>query len=608
MRDLVGIGALNVDYIATRERLQRIEPSLQAELAERFEYGSEKPVDEGEINETLNQMGLAAFDVCLGGSSFNTIQALAALDPGISLGFVGVAGITGSGAPKFGEWFRHHRVDDSFVLNDPSSRAGTCISYINDGERSLLTWPGANVRMAEHLGKNFDIIIRSLSEYKVIHISSFFDDNTPAVLLRVIESVKRLNPTIKISYDPGHHWVETMTPEIRGLLVHTDYLFLNDGEFRRLGHHRPGTTDRSIASKIFDASHSGTILIVLKRYDGVTIFSKLADQVIEHRQANIVLRPEKIEDATGAGDVFAAGFLAATLIPGLELSHGVKLGLELVRTKLTSAGTSSFRSFHKILNDFLERLIEESAARASANQEVAEKSCMVLSSKASSFGLVVAKHIKDNYNEYIYNCSILKYDCDPEDFIQLMDTYTFVIFDLTDDKEPSKFSALLTPDAIHKIGLLQGKLGLGKVLILTKDSTASKMPDIDLGPTVIKKGESPQDVLERIDVVLRRESILPSLPAVRPATLSDDVAFSDDFRSVNWNGRTFTFTDKQSKIVKTLWDNWKKKTPDVAQRTLLNSAESEALRVIDIFRRNEAWGVVITKGRRKGTLRLNLKS
>lgn len=607
MRDLVGIGALNVDYIATRAKLQMIEPSLQAELAERFEHGTEKPVDEGEINETLGQMGLAAFDICLGGSAFNTVQAIASLDPGLNLGFVGVAGNTRQGGPKFDEWFRHNRVDNRFVLNDPSAQAGTCISFINDGERSLLTWPGANVKMADHLQRNFDEIVNFLSEFKIIHISSFFDQQTPGVLLRVVEAVKNLNPAIKVSYDPGHHWVETMTPEIRGLLVHTDYLFLNDGEFKLLGHHRPGSSDRLLASKIFDTSHKGTILIVLKRYDSITIFSKLADHVIEHRQANIVLPPEKIEDATGAGDVFAAGFLTATLIPGLELSHGVKLGLELVRTKLTSAGTSSFRAFSQILKGSLDRLVEESRINGAAGQDASQRSCVVLASGTSSFGPIIVNHLKDKHDNTIKICNLVKINCDDDEFIKVIELCDFAIFDMTADKAPLKSPEVLTHDVVHKIGLLQGKVGLTRVLVLVEKSAASEIAEIGLRPFIIKKGESQEETLAAIEAALRREGILSQPPSVLSATPSESVVFSEDFRSVHWNGKSYTFTHKQSKIIRVLWDHWKKKTPDVAQQTLLDNAESESLRVFDVFRRNEAWGTFIIKGERRGTLRLNLK-
>src|SRR5687767_7937122 len=92
MLDIIGIGALNVDFIATRQRLLGVEADLIPELSNRFEHGIETKTSDAEVDETLRQMGVGTFEVFLGGSSFNTIHALAHTNPGLRIGYVGVAG------------------------------------------------------------------------------------------------------------------------------------------------------------------------------------------------------------------------------------------------------------------------------------------------------------------------------------------------------------------------------------------------------------------------------------------------------------------------------------------------------------------------------------
>jgi sugar/nucleoside kinase (ribokinase family) len=78
--------------------------------------------------------------------------------------------------------------------------------------------------------------------------------------------------------------------------------------------------------------------------------------VIFQSYSNVVLTPDEIVDATGAGDVFAGGFLNSLLIPGLEIGEGIELGLRLVRRKLVQAGSTGFPSFPALFNRYLDKL------------------------------------------------------------------------------------------------------------------------------------------------------------------------------------------------------------------------------------------------------------
>ena len=87
---------------------------------------------------------------------------------------------------------------------------------------------------------------------------------------------------------------------------------------------------------------------------------------------------------------------------------------------------------------------------------------------------------------------------------------------------------------------------------------------------------------------------------------SDDVAHSDDFRSMRWFGITYSFTPNQAAVMKVLYEHWVKGVPEIGQETLLLAIDPEAPpdRLSMVFRNHPAWMKVIISGRSKGSYRL----
>jgi hypothetical protein len=52
-----------------------------------------------------------------------------------------------------------------------------------------------------------------------------------------------------------------------------------------------------------------------------------------------------------------------------------------------------------------------------------------------------------------------------------------------------------------------------------------------------------------------------------------------------------------------LWKDWQESGPGVAQRTLLEAADSDSIRLDDLFRRSSAWRTLIVR-RRPGVFAL----
>ncbi len=360
--DVVAIGALNLDYIATANSLRKIKPDLVAEHEQFFEVGKERLANMADVQKVISHVGRHLLTTSLGGSSFNTMHALARALPDRRYAFIGVAGATEM-KTGFIELLNSLNVDTTCVKSS-SNASGVCISYISHGERSLLTSPGANVEMASFLTEHKSAIISALGRAKLVHVTSLFDDKSPEVLSAILREAKDQNPWLQLSFDPGHEWVRRIksgekSGAIEEILSLASYLFLNQSEFELLTSDLGVKDDQELAEEVFDHLSSQAILILLKRYDEIKVYHRLHKKTKEVRYFNAPVTQSQVEDATGAGDVFAAGLFIAATIPGLELRDGVELGLRMVRKKLATPGSSDFNSFNRIVEEYVDSIYSQ---------------------------------------------------------------------------------------------------------------------------------------------------------------------------------------------------------------------------------------------------------
>ena len=355
--DVVGIGSLNTDFIATASNLSKLRPEKVKEHEKSFELGKERPASDEEVLDTVATIGKTNLVVTLGGSSFNSINAIANAVKGLRLAYVGVAGKT-EAELSFVNMMEKLGIDSSLV-RESDQLSGTCVSYITHSERSMLTSPGVNTKMYDHLVENRNEIIDMLGRARIVHVTSLFDEKSPEVLADILQEAKIQNPWLQVSFDPGHDWARRVktgdkSGPIEQLLNLTTYLFVNNVEFELLSSDLHLDRDRDLALKIFDRLSPQAVLILLKRYNEIKVFHKLNKRLKEFPYHNSPLGDAEIEDATGAGDVFVAGLFAAILIPGLELKDGIKLGLRLVRSKLTTVGIDQYSTFGNIVDDYVD--------------------------------------------------------------------------------------------------------------------------------------------------------------------------------------------------------------------------------------------------------------
>jgi len=316
---VICLGAINLDLKFQVEDLTGFLKDWGTGLAR----GGEEAVSRGEeprLKELLDRYGRPAGRFG-GGMAANTAYALACLGIPVSLvGRVGndadgeflmksLAGVDLAHVTTKGESGR------AYILADP------------EGERTILLAPNTNDDLEER-----DIPWEVLNHTIFLHLTAFAGDG-PLTLQGTIAS--RVPESVHLSLDPGELYARRGWPAIENILDHTETLLLNETEWRLLG------------GDINVHPLWAPPLVVIKRgARGARLLTPL-----RHLDFPVELAGELV-DTLGAGDVFAAGYLAGRLA-GLHLNLCVRLGNRAAAVSLGGAGRESYPD-----KTFLERQVQ----------------------------------------------------------------------------------------------------------------------------------------------------------------------------------------------------------------------------------------------------------
>ncbi|GAM04526.1 adenosine kinase [Novosphingobium sp. MBES04] len=297
--DVVAIGNAIVDVMAP------CEDSLIEELG--MVRGGMTLIDTEGATSLYARMGQAT--EISGGSAANTLAGLAAL--GADCGFIGQVA-----DDQLGEIFAHD-IRSGGIAYTTAPRAGDpptarCLIFVSpDGQRTMNTFLGASQYLpAEAL--DLDMIARA----KVLYLEGYlWDPEEPrAAMRKAIDAARgagaKVAFTLSDAFVISRHGDDFRALIADGLI---DILFANEVELAALT--GEDDFDAGIAAL---APNIGTLV--------VTRSEKGAVAVTGGEQTQVPAEPiAKVVDTTGAGDLFAAGFLYGH-VRGMEVAKCLKLG------------------------------------------------------------------------------------------------------------------------------------------------------------------------------------------------------------------------------------------------------------------------------------------
>jgi len=220
-----------------------------------------------------------------GGSASNTINGLTRL--GAKAGFVGKIG-----KDEVGEFFKNDSVSNGvyphLLLSETPS--GHCTVLVSpDGERTLCTFLGASCELTPD-----DLTPELFQGYDIFHIEGYLVQNH-----ELIQTAVRLakEAGLKVSIDlASYNVVEENLDFLNDIISkYVDIVFANEEEARAYSGKEPQEALNHIAGHC-------NIAVVKVGKEGSLIKSGDKTVQIKPRLANCI-------DTTGAGDLYAAGFL-----------------------------------------------------------------------------------------------------------------------------------------------------------------------------------------------------------------------------------------------------------------------------------------------------------
>jgi sugar/nucleoside kinase (ribokinase family) len=313
------LGAINVDLTFQVDDLEGFLRQWGTGLTRGGE-AAVSPEEEARLTALLAKYGRPAGRHG-GGMAANTAYALACL--GFPVGLVGRVG-----ADADGEFLREGLagVDLAHVTTQGESGRAYILTD-GEGERTILVAPNTNDDLKES-----DLPWERLSAAPYLHLTGLAGSG-PLAVQRTIAG--RVPEQVRLSLDPGEIYARLGWRALEDILDHLETLLVTEAEWRLLGGEAKAHPDWAPPLVVIKRGALGARLLTPPRYLDFPV--ELGGQVV---------------DTLGAGDVFAAGYLAGRM-SGLHLNACVRLGNRAAAVSLRGPGRESYPD-----RTFLERQVE----------------------------------------------------------------------------------------------------------------------------------------------------------------------------------------------------------------------------------------------------------
>lgn len=367
--DVICLGAINYDYMF----------HCKAEDIELDQDGDENLGNtieevEADIDELLQKR--REYSTQIGGSAFITLKVAKHILPDLKVAYVGVCGEPNGFDHRFGKSNNIEaelaHLDDREYLFTTKERFDTpynrsvgksVVRLYNHTRNCIKITACANSTIRERIeekeaaGGNF---VEYLSQAKWIHFSSLSDFYQFEANMKAAIEAKKLNPNIKISLDPGFEFTSKRQEELRPLVQHVDYIFLNKAEKNNLGKNEEGARElyQNLCAFFAGENENPAITLIVKYDDRHEIINfedrKAKIQTIRHTK----LYNYQLNNDTGAGDSLAGGFIAGMMDERVEGIEGaIQIGVLAAKGRMTSFDYENpYLNIQKLTNEHFANL------------------------------------------------------------------------------------------------------------------------------------------------------------------------------------------------------------------------------------------------------------
>ena len=293
--------------------------------------GSMSLVDTRLQTEISKSVAGLPYSLSLGGSAGNTIRAMAQL--GSSVGFIGKVGPDTTG-DFFVQALDNLGIEP--IIFRGKERSGKCVSLISaDGERTMVTHLGAALELSAA-----EIEPTIFDGYDCLYVEGYLVQNHE-LILKAARTAKECG--LKVAIDLASFNIVAENLEfLRGLVRdYVDIVFANEDEAKTF------TCEGEPLNALQAISQLCELAVVKIGIKGALI--KQGGEVVH---VGIMAAAKRV-DTTGAGDFYAAGFLAG-LCDGLSLRQCGTIGAitagKVIEVVGTTFGEEEWKDVHRLVN------------------------------------------------------------------------------------------------------------------------------------------------------------------------------------------------------------------------------------------------------------------
>lgn len=247
--------------------------------------GSMQLIDEVKAEEIVSLLSDITPIMATGGSASNTINGIACL--GGQAGFIGKVG-----RDDIGEFFKKDMLNNGVKphLELSTTKSGKCTVLVSaDGERTLCTFLGAACEISAE-----DLRVEMFEGYDIFHIEGYLVQNHD-LIRTAVKMAKNAGLTVSVDL-ASYNVVESNLQFLNEMISeYVDIVFANEEEARAF-------TGKEPEEALIHISDHCEIAVVKIGKEGSYIKSGNESVKVLPRLANCI-------DTTGAGDLYAAGFL-----------------------------------------------------------------------------------------------------------------------------------------------------------------------------------------------------------------------------------------------------------------------------------------------------------